>query len=587
MRLCMVFAVVCIWGFITDINTQADQSARWWPKQAAPKAVVQTTIVEDAVTENLLKSLAGLTAQAVNEGRFDEMVWICDKRPDYKNWYEGVVKRLALQQRGTFEPWQLVERYKEKGLIKGYILYSYKRRHGGSFDQSLNIATSAAGILQGILVEESQQAKAEEFGLKMLLDARGKDLTWCFNTYKDRLNQNLLLAARPTRPSNRGMAIAHKAMAVYTLEEPVPTIMQWLKPVTPVLGWNDGGEDSHTGQASRYGHFTTCSGSATNMPIFSAGTENYTPPKVQSVNPATIDYDQDYDHYAAFLMSDGDSIGWTMEIMPDYYENPDHGSFAFGWTHSMGHLSQLCPEALAYYMTNRPDNVSFVEQGGGYFYPDKFAMERPNRKELLACHARNTAHYMRNTGVSVMSFICMDVDSEAALEAYAIFAREMKGLAGMIALQYYPYDGGDGEIFWFKNAEGIDIPVVCIKYSIWRHADWPRGGTPAKIARMINAQAGQSGNEDKTSYSIASVHCWSYFQKAPGNDEQAENIGKDENEYKKLLGRTERHRGVTPVKWCVQRLGSNVKVVTPDELIWRVRMTHRPKQTRSVIANMK
>ena len=42
-------------------------------------------------------------------------------------------------------------------------------------------------------------------------------------------------------------------------------------------------------------------------------------------------------------------------------------------------------------------------------------------------------------------------------------------------------------------------------------------------------------------------------------------------------------RGYTPVTWCAERLPADVRVVCPEELAWRVRMKHDPKQTKAAM----
>jgi hypothetical protein len=66
--------------------------------------------------------------------------------------------------RGTFGPWDLVDRYAKHGLIKGYILYrsdaskGETSQHRPGMDCSVNVATSLAGLLDGIIVDESLEA---------------------------------------------------------------------------------------------------------------------------------------------------------------------------------------------------------------------------------------------------------------------------------------------------------------------------------------------------------------------------------------------------------------------------------------------
>ena len=44
-------------------------------------------------------------------------------------------------------------------------------------------------------------------------------------------------------------------------------------------------------------------------------------------------------------------------------------------------------------------------------------------------------------------------------------------------------------------------------------------------------------------------------------------------------------RGYSPVLWCAERLPAGVRVVSPEELVWRIRMQHDPSQTRELISH--
>ena len=176
------------------IEPRADHESGWWPTQVMPKALVRTTNRNGF--EMMVQSVAGLAAKAVNEGRGDEMVWVGTDNVDVEDWFARVLKRHPqLEMRGAFDSWALVERYARQGLIKGYILYRADtskgqiNAHRRGMDCSVNVATSLAGILDGIIVDEALEAQARQHELKLLMDVRGKTQAWCFETYKDRFNQ--------------------------------------------------------------------------------------------------------------------------------------------------------------------------------------------------------------------------------------------------------------------------------------------------------------------------------------------------------------------------------------------------------------
>lgn len=257
-----------------------------------------------------------------------------------------------------------------------------------------------------------------------------------------------------------------------------------------------------------------------------------------------------------------------------WYGNPRRGYFPFGWSSCFSQLIQLSPETLKYCVRAQSRNDEFIEWGGGYFYPDEFGKNRPNPEELLARHARRTWGLMQKTGTRIVGFNFQDFSSPAALKTCQIYAREIDGLLGILAFQYYPYEGGAGKTLWVKDARGRDVPVVSARYALWENANQrPRCGTPAKIAREIRDNLRQTDAEGKQSLDWVITHAWSFFRRAPGLDENAENM--DQKTAVKEGG----VRGYEPVAWCVERLPEDLRVVMPEELLWRIRMQHDKEQT--------
>jgi hypothetical protein len=90
-----------------------------------------------------------------------------------------------------------------------------------------------------------------------------------------------------------------------------------------------------------------------------------------------------------------------------YWNSPGRGKIPFGWSCCFAHLAQLCPEAIEYALVTRSPNDSFIEWGGGYYYPDRFGSKRTNRWELLAEHSRRTWELVNNLAASCEAFRSM------------------------------------------------------------------------------------------------------------------------------------------------------------------------------------
>jgi hypothetical protein len=571
----------------------AAEENRWWPVQAMPKALVRLQNdlpAPRASCEMMAQSVAGLAAKAVNEGRADEMVWAGTDNVDIEDWLARLVKRQPqLELRGTFALWDLVDRYARKGIIKGYILYRADHsqgelsQHRPAIDCSVNVATSLAGVLDGIIVDEGIEGEAKQHGLKLLLDVRGRTQAWCFDRYKDEFNRHMLCTQDPQKPNVRDLAIAQKTLTVFGSAEPVPTAMKWLEPLSPILGWNGGDEFKTTQMSTVWGHIQTATDWAVNLPVLMAGTERAEPPKGKSFDPRTIDWN-DKRSAVSFVKSDGDNVD-TFEGSffrgPEgrsYWGNPDRGKIPFGWSCCFAHLAQLCPEAIEYAVATQSPNDWFLEWGGGYYYPDLFGRDRTNRWELLAQHARRTWALMKRTNTRVIGFNVAKFDSPDALKSYQVFAGQTDGLLAILVWQYDCYETGAGRVFWVRDRNGVETPVISARYSIWNHTNHrPRSGTPAKVSHEIRQTVGDTPPAELPRYDWVNVHAWSWFKKAPGAEENAEDLPQEDAE---AQGGT---RGYTPATWCVERLPASIRTVGPEELVWRIRMKHNPEQTRKLI----
>lgn len=528
----------------------------------------------------MVQSLAGLAAQAVNEGRGDELVYVeLWDNADYSLWRKMLLERTGIEKRGYSNPWKLAERLAKKGIVKGYILYSWDFSEGDpttrrkDSDESCNVATSLSGLLGGMVVSEGQEAQAKKLGLKCLADVRGKTEQWLFDNHREQLNRKHVLLQDPIVPNNRAIAIAHRCFTVYGLEEPTEQIFQWLEKPGLVFGWNDGhSEGKAVSQLSRQGHIIAPSNWGLNLPALSLQTGE--PKPFKKFDPRTIDF-SDGAPSVAFYMSDGDNVQWMLggfALHRYYWGSQLNGAYPLGWGVPFADLMQVGVDTYNHLRQTQPEQTSMVLMPG-YFFPDELGADlgKDRRLEILKQHAARIEHYLQSAGTGLFSFLARDINSEATKEACAVFAKEIPSLTGMLAIDYVPYEKGDGEIFWFENAAGIDIPVVTAKYSLWANTDRARGGTPTKIARLINEDAA-SAKEPLLAWT--SVHAWSGFH---------ENWEADDDDESGPYDRDGTQAGVAPTFWCVKRLDPTVKVVTPDELVWRIRMTHRPEQTRNLL----
>ena len=101
--------------------------------------------------------------------------------------------------------------------------------------------------------------------------------------------------------------------------------------------------------------------------------------------------------------------------------------------------------------------------------------------------------------------------------------------------------------------------------------------TGSKVARVIRQTVERTPQGKQPRYDWVIVHAWSWFKKASGNDENAEDMSQEDAAAK---GGQSIY---APVTWCAGRLPASIRTVGPEELVWRIRLKHNPEQTKRLI----
>lgn len=545
-----------------------------WSTQKAPKKIILCEPGTDTAQGMLLESLSGLAAQAVNEGKSNEMVWInINQNASYNKIYTNTLAALQVPQPKEMSLWALVDYLKGQKIIKGYVLYKMDTPRSNAYashpntNYSSNVATVYSSLLKGVLIDESLEKEAQRHGLKLLKDARNESLETCFKLNKKKLNNCSALSIPPTVTNLRDYAIAHKLMLYADQKAIIDEVLEWVKPLSPILGWGCGDEYDFTSLISQWGHVNTATNWCWNLPLISSLGENIELKKSNEISPKEINFN-DTISFHSFVMSDGDNMQWTMGAFidePAYMGHKECTTNSLNWTLCPTELSVVSPFTWNAIAGMQHKSFSLLEYGGGYQYPDLFAINRPNRTELLREFAQRLNVHLRKLDIKIFGFICWNVASEAAQEAFQIYAEELDGITGMMAVQYFPYEL-EGEIYWKTNKKGIDIPIVASRYSIWDEVNAlrPRAGTPEFISSLINREVTTSHSKGENRLDWTIVHAWSDF-------------GKSSNlvEFPSI--------GFNPVKVAENLLIDNVKTVSANELLWRIRMKYRKEQTKLII----
>jgi len=465
-------------------------------------------------------------------------------------------------------------------LFKGYVLCDVEHN-----PESGNVATVASFVYDGIIVDVRDRALYEKMGYKMLYDATRKSTADAWREMGSKCSRKGLVLMPVGTAELREMAIAHGFFVINLNKEYGDSgagdntalfeeVLTSLEPGSPVFGWEHGvvGEHVFVGRVTKAGCRMIPFDWVYNTTLISAC---YPQRQTQSlcpvINPAKIDYTKQK-KFVSFYLSDGDNVMFTAgRTFYGFVTQPAAKTVKMAFGLPVTDLPLYSPGYFSYLLgLLSPENTVVENFGGGYYYANLFDANKP-RAEALRDVAEKTAIHMRQHRDKIMSVISynniLDSAAHASCQAY-VDANDQ--LEGIIAIQYGPYSGGKGEIYWCTNKKGIDIPVVTMRYTLWNFGERnnPNDGTPAYIARKID------GRQDD--FSAVGVHCWSKFTDiGKSNDLLAENADGG------------KVQGADAALMCMRRFDKDVEVVSLQELFWRVRMKYRPEQTKAVLKEYK
>ncbi|MBI2300319.1 MAG: hypothetical protein HYU66_15465 [Armatimonadetes bacterium] len=360
--------------------------------------------------------------------------------------------------------------------------------------------------------------------------------------------------------------IAHRLFVSSGSGAPYTQSLARCGPDSPAIGWGIEAEDAETLPSSRQGLFQTATNWCHNLTVLSAERPGRDVPwstlTLRRRDERAVP--ERGKHYVCLTLTDGDNIQWLMGNFSggseggSYYGNPRRGAIPFTWGVAAEGLLELSPRTLADLLTTAKPNDDFViYNGGGYFYPDFYGADR--REDCLTLQARRLRPVMERTGIRILAFNFQDWDGEAAMRACGIFARELPGLLGILAFQYYPYSAGGGEIRWVDGVKGDRVPVVSCRYCVWAKTGRPADSTPSQVAAMLNSlpRVGERATADDFSWVL--VHAWSRFREAEPQDEVSQDTAEGSS------------RGYDPAVWLTEGLDPAVVPVTAARLLRLIR----------------
>ena len=319
----------------------------------------------------------------------------------------------------------------------------------------------------------------EEAGYTMKYDARSKTTAQAWAEFKDKCSNKALVIMPVQTGELREFAIKNE-LFVLNLNKRQGTsiagqntallkeILAWLEPNAPVYGWEQGvSEDAFVDLVSKSGHpMIPCDWSYNHSLTSLLYSQRQKSTLARVKNPQFLDYTKKK-NFVSFFLSDGDNIQWMMNDFKDFYNAAESEEVRMTYGIAASVLPMMAPAQFDNLLSQQKPNCSILEMlGGGYYYVDNYSENGDRAKNLKVVAERLSAH-MRQHRVKLLGVMAMNVKSEAAKEAFQAYVDANDQLEGIVALQYSPYAGGEGDVIWVTNKAGYDIPVITVKYSLW------------------------------------------------------------------------------------------------------------------------
>ncbi len=391
--------------------------------------------------------------------------------------YNDLVARGA-EIKVASDVWDLASKFKSQ--IKGTILYK-SHTHG------LNIATSLAGPMQGIAIDESQLSLAKSHRYRSLLDVQGLTEPEAFEQFHTLFKKGIVVEQSIDKPGAlRDFAVMHSAFVMDTLDRKFrKRVVQYFGPNSLVFGWGPDEYEWITEVSSAGG-----TGVAADWCVNLSALEKMHPPKLKRPSWAPAK-NEDNVRYVAFVLSDGDNLQWQtggFVTDPHFYGSQLRGSFPFTWEVSPL-LARYAPSVLdIIYRTAKP-NDDFVTGAGlpGYTYPHVL----PNR----ASAARQTRPFMAISGLRVASILNQNEGSLEEADPWL----DLPNVDAVIYKDYSPYHRRRGETRWHNGK-----PTIAYRNVLWEKlVDVDR--LASEISKMPT-----DPKANPNSYALINVHAWSF-----------------------------------------------------------------------------
>jgi len=268
---------------------------------------------------------------------------------------------------------------KFRKYVKGYIVYDQK------IHDSIILSFTAAGVMDGVVVAESQIPMMEKLGFKKLADFRGKfeGMTstqiykWGYEHYWSKCTHKMLVylggvEGEYLQPGIADLGVANRAFFYDLCTKPtcgdeynfVSFLYSKMKPFSMLFGWHSYTKDyehTYVTLASHYALRVEGLNTLPNMSFhrFIKASRGF---KFKTNHSNLKNLKLQKKVYIALIQSDGLGIGSWLK--------PGRGSVPYAWEVNM-YLYHYAPAILQYYYQQATPNDYFIGSLGGpsYMYP--------------------------------------------------------------------------------------------------------------------------------------------------------------------------------------------------------------------------
>lgn len=399
-----------------------------FPRMAAPAQRLDGLSVcapEFTVTEKtLFVALQGL----VNRQQPRVFLYEVD-REGHEKWPD--LLNLAIEEYPYEQRWELVRKYAPE--IRGVVLYDTSKS-----PHYINLASTAAGVMQALPVTGTELAAMESAGLRFPILADMSALPYerateiyqyLYDHYWERCTRRLVVSQNPKHGYIRDLGVASGAAILWLdpRKHAENTVLRkFLRDMRAgesiLTGWW-AEERSGIGIGTEYGIATVPSDFYENATVYAGMSPVISLPAVPRMPKLENKV------YLAVFLSDGDNIQYCQHTLSMLWDNPHRGIIPINWTVSPA-LADLGPGLLDHYYATATPNDCLVSgpSGLGYalIYDAHNRVWNTDARPRFDPYTRQTQRYLERCGLRVITV--WDEVNAAQMESYADHCRYLYGL---------------------------------------------------------------------------------------------------------------------------------------------------------------